>query len=170
MARLFHHQPNKFQLHSARYSILGYSLTQLLISLAIIIILAMMAYPYYRQHVLQARLQQAQAALLTNSQHLAKHYQKHISYKKSANSWPTLPISQNQHFCFRIQGNPRYTREEHYTLKAVALDTEAEPRILKLNQDGKVFLCQSSTSRCDEEAHFFSGHSQTDLNCRIFND
>ncbi|PIT16794.1 type IV pilin protein [Snodgrassella alvi] len=169
MARLFHHHPDKHQPHSAQHNIQGYSLTQLLITLAVILILTAIAYPYYHQQVQQARLQQAQAALLTNSQYLAKHYQQHISYKKNKNSWPHLPISQNQYFCFRIQGNPRYTREEHYTLKAVALDTKAEPRILKLNQDGRVFVCQSSTSRCDEEEHFFSGHSQTDQNCQIFN-
>ncbi|WP_239324048.1 type IV pilin protein [Snodgrassella gandavensis] len=169
MAYLSHHQPDKHQLHSAQHNIHGYSLLQLLITLAVILILTAFAYPYYRQHVQQARLHQAQAALLTNSQYLAKYYQQHISYKKNKNSWPSLPISQNQHFCFRLQGNPRYSREEHYTLKAVALDTETEPRILKLNQDGRIFLCQSSTSRCDEEEHFFSGRSQTDKNCQIFN-
>ncbi|WP_100153040.1 type IV pilin protein [Snodgrassella alvi] len=169
MAHLFHQQPNKYQFQSTPHTIHGYSLLQLLITLAIILTLIAIAFPYYRQHVQQAKLHQAQAVLLTNSQYLAKHYQQHISYKKNKNSWPHLPISQNQHFCFRFQGNPRFTRKEHYTLKAVALDTNTEPRILKLNQDGRVFLCQSSTSRCNEKNNFFSGGSQTDKNCQIFN-
>ncbi|PIT42887.1 hypothetical protein BHC53_02820 [Snodgrassella alvi] len=161
--------PFRHQLYlSTRYSS-GFSLLNLLITLSIIIILAALAYPSYHKHILQARLHQAQADLLINGQYLAKHYQHHISYRKNGNSWPTLPITQNQYFCFRFQGNPRFTREEHFTLKAVALNTNEETRILKLNQDGRIIMCQTSSSRCDEEEDFFHASRQPDLNCQIFN-
>lgn len=168
MVRIFHQLPVRYHPRSTRKNIQGYSKLQLLVTLAVIIILTVIAYPYYRQHQLQARLNQAKAALLINGQFLAVHYQKHLSYKQNKHNWPELPVSKNQHFCFRIQGNPSFAREEHFTLKAVAINTEAEPRIIKLNQDGRIFICQSSTSRCDEENHFFDGKGQPDKKCRIF--
>lgn len=165
----FRRFPFRNQLHLAQRYSFGYSLLNLLISLSVILILAAIAYPFYQKHILQARLHQAQTDLLINGQYLAKHYQHHISYRKNKNSWPALSVTQNQYFCFRFQGNPRFTREEHFTLKAVALNTSEEPRILKLNQDGRIIMCQSSSSRCDEEDNFFHASRQPDQNCQIFN-
>lgn len=168
MIHISHQLLCRYRMYSVRKTEQGYSLFELMLILTVILIIILIAYPYYRQHVLQGRLNQAKATLLINAQFLSKHYQKHISYKQNKDNWPELPIIENQHFCFRIQGNPRFAPEEHFTLKAVAIDTEAEPRIIKLNQDGRIFICQSSSSRCDEENHFFNGKGQPDKNCRIF--
>lgn len=147
----------------------GFTLLQLLITVTIIIILALIAIHFIGRFHRYTALQQAQALLLLNGQHLEKSYQHHLSYKKNPTTWVKLYSEQNKHFCVRMSGDPRYHDGNRYILKAVSLDKNREPRILKLNHHGTILLCQSSENTCDDESTFFSGNINADKNCTIFN-
>ncbi|MCX8744988.1 pilin [Snodgrassella sp. B3882] len=147
----------------------GFTLIQILITVSIIIILASISFFFIHRFQRFTALQQAQALLLVNSQHLEKNYQHHASFKQNSTTWIKLYSPQNQHFCVRILGNPLYHDGNSYALKAVSLDKKREPRILKLNRHGTILLCQSSESTCEEKLPFFSGDINVDKHCTIFN-
>lgn len=146
----------------------GFTLMQLLAAVAVAGILAATALPAYQKHVRDARLRQAHAALLENSRFLEHFYAQNHGFKANSTTWPELPVSSTGHFCIRLQGNPRGTPADRYTLKAVAVDVRGEARVLRLNQDLTATLCEESSSRCSETQAFFSNANGTDKNCRPF--
>ncbi len=146
----------------------GFTLTEVMITVAVIAVLAAIAWPSYQYFVRQARLQQAQAALLDNSQALERFYSQHHRFKTNSTTWMPLPVTRTEHFCLRMVGNPRGTNtDDQYTVKAVAFDPVSEPRIIKINQDLTVMVCARSSSRCDDGAVFFAGGSSVDQDCTI---
>ncbi|MDO5059817.1 MAG: type IV pilin protein [Neisseria sp.] len=147
----------------------GFTLPQLLTALAVTGILAAAATQSYRSYTADARLRQVQAALLENSDFLHNYYARHQSYKSGSSDWPALPHTESGGFCIRLQGLARGALPGKYTLKAVALDQTAEPRILRTNQDGTFSLCARSTNSCSETADYFAGNSNiTDKECSVF--
>lgn len=151
-----------------RYRFSGWSLPQLIITILLLGILIATILPLYQQWIKQAHLSDASSALLTNSHSLEHNYRQIRSFQTKKKNWPELPVTQTKYFCIRPQGNPRYARAERFTLKAVAFDTQKEPRILKLTQDGTMLICQSSLSRCDDENTFFRGGSNIDQQCQFY--
>lgn len=145
----------------------GFTLIEMLVVLAIVAILATLAWPAYQKHIRQVRLNEAKAALLTNSQALERFFSQNHSFKVDAGTWMSLPITQTEHFCLRLQGNPRNARTDYYTLKAVAFDHQHEPRVILINQDLTVKICGQSSSRCDEANAFFRGGNSVDRQCKI---
>lgn len=146
----------------------GFTLMELMVAAAVLAILAAIAWPSYQYYVRQARMHQAQSALMTNSQALERFYSQERRFKINSTTWMPLPIIQTDHFCLRLQGNPRGTNNDDlYTLKAVAFDVDYEPRIVKINQDGTVMVCEESSSRCSESTPYFRGGSNVDKHCRI---
>lgn len=143
----------------------GFSLPQLLTALAVAALLAAIAYPAYQESVRKGRLAHAKQALADNAAALERHYGNRMNYKKNSTTWADLPIRQTEHFCIRMQGNPRGTNNDHtYALKAVALDPRREPRALILNQDGMFLLCAQTTSSCGE-TEFFANPARADQQC-----
>lgn len=73
----------------------GFTLIELMIVVAVIGILASIAYPSYRDYVLRAARAEAKTALLDNAQFLERNYSVNNSYKvRDANGVlidPTLP-------------------------------------------------------------------------------
>lgn len=148
-----------------RKNVCGFTLTELMIAISVIAILAALGYPAYQEYVRKGRLAVAQQALLDNAAALERHYANHMNYKKNSTTWMDLPIMQTEHFCIRMQGNPRGTNtNSNFTIKAVALNQKSEPRALILNQDGAFLLCQSTTSSCSETA-FFANPARADKQC-----
>lgn len=146
----------------------GITLTELMVAAVVIGILAAIGYPSYQNYIRKARLQTALKAMTENSHALERYYAGHGNFKKNSTTWADLPITQTEHFCIRMQGNPRGTNNTHqYAIKAVAFDKNAEARVLILNQDQSAQLCESSTSSCQETA-FFSNPSRADKNCTPF--
>lgn len=146
----------------------GFTLTEAMIIAAVVAILAAIAFPSYQRHIRQTRLNQVQSLLLDNAQAIERFYSQNNSFKSNSTTWMPLPHTGNDHFCIRFQGNPRGTNNQHqYTLKAVALNPDREPRIIKVNQDLTVIVCASSTSRCSESTPYFSGGSSVDKNCTV---
>ena len=146
----------------------GFTLVQLIITLAIAGILASLATWTYSRHARDARLAEVHAALLQNAQFMERIYQQKKSFKANSTTWPALPVTETEHFCIRPQGNARGANDERYTLKAVAKNPDNEPRVLKISEDLNSQLCESSSSRCDDSGDFFSAANGTDRACKIY--
>ena len=80
-----------------------------------------------------------------------------------------MPISQTEHFCIRLQGNPLNAENDRFMLKAVAKDKMAEPRIFKLNQDLNFFVCQSAGNTCADTGDFFANPAGNEQHCSPLN-
>lgn len=63
-----------------RYSAHGFTLIELLIAVAIVGILAAVAYPSYQEHVRQTRRAEVASILLENAQLLERHFTRHGAY------------------------------------------------------------------------------------------
>lgn len=143
----------------------GFTLVELMIAVAVLAILAVIAYPSYQQYIRKARLNKALQAMMDNTQYLDRHYARQGNFKKNSTTWADLPNMQTEHFCIRMQGNPRGTNTNSlYAMKAVALDKNKEPRVLIVNQDHTVLLCESSTSTC-AESDYFRNPARADKQC-----
>lgn len=150
--------------HAAKHQ--GFSLIELIMVILILTLLIFVAYPSYQKYVRQAQIEKATAALSENARFMERFYSMNRSFKANSTSWPSLPQTQTEHFCIKFQGQARGVVGDRYTIKAVAFDTRREPRVILINQDHGIRICESSSSRCDNKATF-SGSSGTDRNCSI---
>lgn len=146
----------------------GFTLTQMLVVITILAVLTMIAYPTYQNHVRKGRLSEAQQILLHNAQNLERHYAQKSTFKKNSTTWVDLTQTQNNFFCFKMQGNPRGIADNKFTIKAVALNKQNEPRVLTINQDHMMTMCESSESICNANA-YFTNSGRSDKNCTIIN-
>ncbi|MBH5330015.1 type IV pilin protein [Eikenella sp. S3360] len=144
----------------------GFTLIELLVIIAIVAVLAVIAYPSYQSFVRKSRLEEANAALLENSRAMERFYTRNRTFKANSTSWPAIPVTQTAHFCIKFQGNARGVLGDKYTIKAVAFDVNKEPRVLLINQDQTVRICESSSSRCDNQT-VFPGGNNIDKNCEL---
>lgn len=69
----------------------GFSLIELMITLAIIAILASLAYPSYQEHVAQGRRGEAMAALMEGAQALERYYSANGRYLNGGNVAAVFP-------------------------------------------------------------------------------
>lgn len=146
-------------------SLKGFSINELMIAIVIVGILAAIAYPSYQKYIKRARLQAAFNALVENNQMLERHYAAHGHFKKNSTTWVDLAVNQTEHFCIKMQGNPRGTNNNHqYAIKAVSRNKTNEPRVLIINQDQAVVICEQSISTC-QEIGFFNNPARADKNC-----
>ena len=97
---------------------LGFTLIELMITVAIIGILAAIAYPSYQTYVLQSRRADAIAGLLNLQQQVEKWRVNNTTYPSDSNV--TLPAS--DFYTFTVQ-DPAPTATT-YTLKATAKSTQ----------------------------------------------
>lgn len=144
----------------------GFTLIQILITIAILGILAAIAYPSYQSQVQAANLRAVQSALLQNAQFMEHYYRQNGAFKSSSTTWPDLPVGATDTFCIRHNNNAKGFHDNRFTIKAVALDTGREPRVLKIDESLTTFLCSSSSSSCSETEAFFNGNADKD--CEIF--
>ncbi|OSI08866.1 pilin [Neisseria animaloris] len=146
----------------------GFTLGQLLITMAIAAILAAIAIPSYLHHIQNGNLQRAHAALLENAHFMERFYQQNRTFKQTSTTWPELPVSETNAFCIRVQGKAQGAHDNQFTLKAVALDKNDEPRILKINESLITMVCEDSISSCKDGENVFSGNDSTDKSCSVF--
>ncbi|WP_281355939.1 type IV pilin protein [Azoarcus taiwanensis] len=73
----------------------GFTLIELMIVVAVIGILAAVAYPSYQEHIRQARRADAQTALLELSQFMERYYTTNGRYVDGAGNRPALPFTQS---------------------------------------------------------------------------
>ena len=125
----------------------GYSLIQLLVVMLLVSILATAALTAYRESVRSANLRAAHAALLENARF--------------------MPVKEAGGFCIRMSGQAKGILEGKFTLKAVALDGEAEPRVLRLNESLTAVVCGKMKVKgsCTDGEEIFRGN---DAECKPF--
>lgn len=145
----------------------GYSLVQLLVVMLLVSILATVALTAYRESVRSANLRAAHAALLENARFMEQFYAKKGSFKLTSTKWPELPVKEAGGFCIRMSGQAKGILEGKFTLKAVALDREAEPRVLRLNESLTAVVCGKMKVKgsCRDGEEIFRGN---DAECRPF--
>ena len=91
-----------------------------------------------------------------------------LSGKQTSTTWPALPLTATADFCIRPQGLARGALDGKFTLKAVAFDKNREPRTLKINESLNTFICETTTSTCEDEHTYFRGDNRVDKTCTVF--
>ena len=146
----------------------GFSLLELMVSVVVFIVLVAIVYPSYQSYVRKAHLSDAMHAMLDNAQFLERSYASRGNFKKNSTTWLPLPNTETEHFCIKLQGNPRGTNSNStFTMKAVAKNKAYEPRSLVLNQDGTLMLCETTTSDCSEQ-NYFKNSGRADKLCKAY--
>lgn len=93
----------------------GFTLIELMVAVAIIGVLAALAYPSYTEHVRKGRRADAQAALMELAQQLERHYTLHNSYAAATlasavidrvSAYYTITLSAQQAQSFTLEAKP----------------------------------------------------------------
>ena len=150
------------------FSFSGFTLIEVMVAAAVLAVLAAIAYPSYQRHVKNARMKQASAVLFDNARALEQFYARNRSFKADSTTWADIPFTRNGHFCFKMQGNAQGALTNSFTVKAVALDKDNEPRVLRINQDHILTICESSNSSCSDTSPYFSNANGTDQDCTVY--
>jgi type IV pilus assembly protein PilE len=116
----------------------GFTLIEVMITVAIVAILAAIAYPSYQSHVVKTRRKAAEACLVELAQWMERYYTTNMKYQGAS-----LPSTQCQtelqdHYDFAFSGTPDATS---YTIQATAkghqLAKDASCSPLKLTHRGE---------------------------------
>ncbi|MTW23048.1 type IV pilin protein [Allochromatium palmeri] len=100
----------------------GFTLIELMITVAIVGILAAIAYPSYQEYVRASRRADAQTVLLENAQFMERYYTTNGRYIDNAGNEPNLPVTESpkdggtKFYDIGFQGEVTNTT---YTLEAV---------------------------------------------------
>lgn len=109
----------------------GFTLIELMIVVAIIGILAAIAYPAYQGYVESTRRGQAQADLLELVQFMERRYSNGFDYRADDGSNPTLPFDTSPR-----NGNPvAYNISFDGNVTAETFTLQAEPQPLQANDN-----------------------------------
>ena len=138
----------------------GFTLVELISVVLILSVLALIAYPIYSNYIEKARISAVRSALLENAHFMEKFYLQNGTFKQTSTKWPKLPIQEAEGFCIRLNGVARGALDSKFMLKAVAIDKNKEPRIIKMNENLVTFVCKGSTSSCDDGLDYFRGNDK----------
>ena len=143
----------------------GFTLVELISVVLILSVLALIAYPIYSNYIEKARISAVRSALLENAHFMEKFYLQNGTFKQTSTKWPKLPIQEAEGFCIRLNGVARGALDSKFMLKAVAIDKNKEPRIIKMNENLVTFVCEGSASSCDDGLDYFRGNDKV---CTLF--
>ncbi|MCX7946302.1 MAG: type IV pilin protein [Hydrogenophilus sp.] len=106
-------------------TLLGITLLELVVVLAIVAILAAIAYPSYRDHILKTRRAAATACLLDLAQNLEQRYSAILKYEAIPLQAPCV-ADLSAYYTFSYDGDVTSTA---FRLKATALGSQAEDKV-----------------------------------------
>lgn len=120
----------------------GFTLTELLIAVAILSILTLIAYPSYKAYTRRIRLSEVKSTLLMNAQNLERYYRQ----KGTFNNYDPKKLKQNKYFKITLSKSP-----DHFTLQAAPdpMTNEGETCIVTLN-DGGTLSAAGSGQDCPD--------------------
>ncbi|EPI0504260.1 type IV pilin protein [Neisseria gonorrhoeae] len=142
----------------------GFTLVELISVVLILSVLALIVYPSYRNYVEKAKINAVRAALLENAHFMEKFYLQNGRFKQTSTKWPSLPIKEAEGFCIRLNGIARGALDSKFMLKAVAIDKDKNPFIIKMNENLVTFICKKSASSCSDRLDYFKGN---DKDCKL---
>lgn len=124
----------------------GFSLIEMLITLAIIAILASVAYPIYTHHVMNARRKHAEVMLLSSAQQMENYRATHGDYRHATLATLKINTHDEPYYKFIIH----VISDQRYVLKAFPIKSQSGDACgaLEINDLGERKALGSDPANC----------------------